>query len=315
MDFKNNMVRPNFFIVGAPKCGTTSMYYYLSQHPQVYMPEKVKEPHYFARDLHIPAMKKYRDNAKYLSLFDDANTENCIGEASVWYLFSRKAASEIYDFNPNAKIIIMLRNPVDMIYSLHSQLVFAGDEPKQSFEEAWASETRRKLGYESVPNMYAPLEAVYYRDVARYYEQVKRYLDIFGKTQVYVIIFDDLRHSLDNIYHQVAEFLAIDPEFRPNFANRNSNKRVKNRLVFDFLNRNKPTWFANKIVPFVRCILPLNIRQVANTIVKSATLVEEERPPLNTEMWANIQQVYNEDMKNLQQLINRDLSQWLQKSE
>src|SRR5258706_10449866 len=107
---------PDFFIVGAPKCGTTAMNDYLGQHPDIYMAPK--ELHYFGADLKI---KDKISESAYLQYFKNAGNKKILGEASVWYLFSGTAAKEIKNFSPDAKILIMLRNPVEVVYSLHSQ--------------------------------------------------------------------------------------------------------------------------------------------------------------------------------------------------
>src|SRR5665647_751711 len=111
--------RPDFFIVGAPKCGTTAMNNYLAQHPDVFMAQK--EIHYFGSDL---KMRVKVSESEYLNYFQNAEEKKLIGEASVWYLFSEKAAAEIKAFSPQAKIIIMLRDPIDVLHSLHSQHLF-----------------------------------------------------------------------------------------------------------------------------------------------------------------------------------------------
>src|SRR5882672_7839349 len=125
--------KPNLFIVGAPRCGTTSMYDYLKQHPDVFMPE-VKEPHFLGTDL--TSSRFIRDEGKYQALFATAKNEKRIGEASVWQLYSKIAAYEIKEYSPTARVIIMLRNPVDMMYSLYGQHIFSGDEEISDFEEA-----------------------------------------------------------------------------------------------------------------------------------------------------------------------------------
>jgi len=139
------MRTPDFFIVGAPKCGTTAMSDYLRQHPEIYMPQR-KEPHFFGSDLDAPYPYFIRDKEQYFSLFAEAKDEKRVGEASVWYLYSKRAAFEIKEFCPTASIIIMLRNPVDMIYSLHSQRLFTGNEDIPDFEEALEAEEDRKRG-------------------------------------------------------------------------------------------------------------------------------------------------------------------------
>src|SRR3989339_415720 len=137
------MRKPDFFIVGAPKSGTTAMCTYLKQHPEIFMPEK-KESHFFGTDLNSPRF--IRDKKIYLSLFSKAKDERRVGESSVWYLYSKKAASEIKEFSPSASIIIMLRNPVDMLYSQHSQFLYNGNEDIACFEEALNAEQDRRRG-------------------------------------------------------------------------------------------------------------------------------------------------------------------------
>ena len=134
------MKKPNFFIVGAAKCGTTSLYRYLRQHPDVFMPEQ-KEPNFFGSDLsyRFPRISQ----ARYLSCFAKAKGETRIGEATTIYLYSEKAAEEIKAFSPEAKIIIMLRNPVDVLYSYHSQQLYSGNEDIPDFEEALRAEVDR----------------------------------------------------------------------------------------------------------------------------------------------------------------------------
>ena len=127
------MKKPNFFIIGAPKCGTTSMASWLSEHPSIYM-SPVKEPHHYSGDFNYG---DYRDLNKYLSLFKEANESHiAVGEASAWYLNSKKAIFNIEAENPNAKYIVLLRNPVEMAPSLHQQLIFSGKEDIKNFEEA-----------------------------------------------------------------------------------------------------------------------------------------------------------------------------------
>ena len=127
--------KPNFFIVGAPKCGTTALYEYLRPHPHIFM-SKVKEPHFFANDLGTyPFIKTLEE---YTRLFTDSNEQHVrVGEASVYYLRSATAIANIHQFNPHAKIIAMFRNPVEMVHALHSQLLYVSEESESDFETAW----------------------------------------------------------------------------------------------------------------------------------------------------------------------------------
>src|SRR3990172_12275584 len=196
------MRNPDFFIAGAPKSGTTAMYMYLKQHPEIFMPEK-KESHFFSTDLKSPMF--IRDKEIYLSLFSGAKDEKRVGEASVWYLYSKNAASEIKEFSPSASIIIMLRNPVDMLYSQHSQFLYNCNENISSFEEALNAEEDRRRGLRIPPGVHF-VESLFYRETVQYTEQVERYFNIFGRENVHIIIYDDFRNNTANVYRESLRF-------------------------------------------------------------------------------------------------------------
>src|SRR5262245_43266614 len=171
--------RPNFFIVGAPKAGTTALYQYLKQHPDVFMPEAaMKEPHYFTPELRHPNF--LRTPEEYAAIFQDGCGKSRVGEASVFYLFSKEAARRIHEFDPEARIIIMLRDPVDMIYALHNEHFTNGIEKYRSFTDALAAEERRATGAEVVPRQLSP-ELFLYRKIGTYSAQVSRYLENFPR--------------------------------------------------------------------------------------------------------------------------------------
>jgi hypothetical protein len=168
--------RPNFFIVGAPRSGTTAMYEYLRQHPDVFMPYR-KEPVYFGSDL--TKRPPFLDEAGYLKLFGPGKGRSRLGEATVWYLYSETAAAEIKAFDPDARIIIMLRDPVEMIYSLHSHWLFTGNEDIEDFGQALEAEEDRRQGRRLPDDARRP-EGLQYRACARYTSHVARYLLTFG---------------------------------------------------------------------------------------------------------------------------------------
>jgi hypothetical protein len=135
--------RPDFFIVGAFKSGTTALYEYLRQHPQVFMPFH-KEPLFFGDDLTRRYGRMTLDH--YLSLFKEAGEGQRVGEASAWYLYSQCAANEIRGFSADAQIIVMLRNPVDVMHAQHSQLLFNAAEDIPDFGAALEAEPSRRNG-------------------------------------------------------------------------------------------------------------------------------------------------------------------------
>ena len=147
-------MKPNFFIVGAPKCGTTALYEYLRPHPNIFMSE-VKEPHFFAKDFGAyPRIKTLRE---YNAIFAGSTEEHLrVGEASVYYLRSSVAIANIHEFNPEARLIAMFRNPVEMVHSFHSQLLYISEETVADFETAWRLQERRSRGLDLPPAIRSP---------------------------------------------------------------------------------------------------------------------------------------------------------------
>ena len=232
----NNAVKnrvPNFFIVGKPKAGTTALHYMLSQHPEVFM-SPVKEPHHFHRDYIEEAERRhngrfglpYKNREDYLKLFTQVENEKVIGESSTGYIYSKRAAQEIAKFNPGAKILIVLREPVEFIHSLHSQFLRSGNEKEKNFHKALLLENRRRRG-EDIPPTTAFSRNLFYSEHVKYCEQVERFLQAFGKSGVKIIIYEDMRKDNLAKYQEILEFLDIDTNFQPKLREVNPTKRVR----------------------------------------------------------------------------------------
>ncbi|MGC9332455.1 MAG: sulfotransferase domain-containing protein [Bacteroidales bacterium] len=305
------MRKPNLFLVGAPKCGTTAMYTYLSQHPEIYMCP-VKEPNFFSEDVFCFNSREQRSEADYLSLFQGVKDEKYIGEASSWYLYSQKAALKIKAFSPDGKIIIMLRNPVDMIYSLHSQLVYGGLEHITNFEKALEAESNRRKGLDlpkySIDGLTG--KRLLYREIAQYSNQVKRYFDIFDRNNVHIIIYDDFRDNTVKIYKELLLFLDVSDSFIPEFKIYNTNKtrRIKGNSLQRI--RNHPL-----IVEIVQSIFPYSLRSklyryIASLYSKINT-VHTERIEINSRLRQSLQKEFSQDVRELSELLNRDLTYWI----
>jgi hypothetical protein len=216
--------RPNFFIVGAPRCGTGSLYLYLKQHPEVYV-SLLKEPQYFGADLTRTPLG-IRDEDVYLELFEAANDRPLRGEASVWYLSSLQAPYEIRAFSPDAKILILLREPAEMAWSLHAFHVRNGDDDLESFEEALAAEADRRQGRRLPEGNHFP-EALQYTEVARYAPKVERWLDVLGPENVCCVLLDDLERDPGREFRRVLEFLGADTEVRVELDPERATERVR----------------------------------------------------------------------------------------
>jgi Sulfotransferase domain len=295
------MRKPDFFMVGAPKCGTTALYRCLEAHPQIFVPER-KEIHHFGTDLNSPSY--IRSRAEYLSLFAAAGDAQRIGEASVWYLFSKRAATEIKDFCPEASIIIMLRNPVDMIYSLHSQHVYNGTETISDFAEALGAEADRKLG-RRLPRDVPATERLFYRAVARYTDQVDRYLKTFGPERVKVIIYDDFKSDPARVCRETFAFLNVNSEVEPKIGVVNPNKQLRSKAAQSVLSR--PTGLLGKLAR------PLTTPELRHRLFATAqgwNTSHVPRSPLPPELQAQLQQEFAPEIERLSALLNRDLTGW-----
>lgn len=237
---------PNLFVVGAPRCGTSSLHAYLATHPEIFM-TRVKEPHHFSRDLNEErdararrrVLAPFRTRAQYEWLYAQAEGYRVRGEASVLYLYSKVAAQEIFAFNPAAKIIASVREPVGFLRSLHSQFYFLRDEDRRSFAEALALEPRRKQGLDLPRTVRIP-SLLYYSELAAFSEQLGRYLALFPRAQIKVIVFDDLRARTAEVYREILEFLEVEarPAVFPSFRQVNPHREPRSKALALFLRSN-----------------------------------------------------------------------------
>ena len=229
------MPRPNFFIVGAPKCGTTALRHYLLDHPDVFFCEP-KEPHYFATD--FPTHRYVTTESNYVKLFDAAGDRTAIGEASSWYLYSKEALANIRKFAPEAKIIAMVRNPVKMVPSMHGQLFRDFAETEPDLQRAWDLQDERRDPARLPRNRntrYDP-STFLYADACRLGEQIERLLAVFPSEQVKIILFDDLTRDTAGVYASVLDFLGLPQDGRQDFPAVNVRRAYKSlragRMIF-----------------------------------------------------------------------------------
>jgi hypothetical protein len=295
---------PGFFIVGAPKCGTTAMADYLGQHPEIGMCPR-KETHVFASDLsERMAMRRGQvpmDRERFLELFAGLQEDRLRGEASVWHLYSTVAAAEIAAFEPEAKVIVMLRSPVEMLPSLHSQFVFVGIEPVEDFEEAYRLDPERERS--GAPPGFPPRS---YRSAVRYGEQLRRYLDVFGRERLHVIVYDDFRDDTPGAYRETCRFLGVDPGFEPSIEVVNPNTRVRSRAMRRVIRR-PPEWLR----PALHRITSERARRgVARKMIRLNTSVSQ-RAPLSAEIQAELAEEAAREARELDELLGLDVGGWV----
>ncbi len=292
--FEADLKKPDFYIVGAPKCGTTGMHAYLSEHPDIHMVEK--ELHFWGGDLRYlnPRLPK----SEYQKHFEGIANNQLVGEAAVWYLLSEKAAEELYAFSPNAKIVIMLRNPVSAVSSLHSQMVYTGNEPLEELEEALKAESQRMNG-ESLPeHYYCPQQGLCYTSVYKYQEQIKRYIDTFGKDKIHFIFFDDLKENTAKVYRELLDFLNINTNFAPDFEVVNANKTTRNKNIQKLIL--SPGQSAKKVV---KALIPSKkIREKIKGKLWDANSKETQRSPISDAVKTKLQTHFESQIEFLKEL-------------
>ena len=284
------VAEPNFFIVGAPKSGTTNISYYLRRHPQVFMPEKL-EPYYFAR-LDIPQNYEREiisNEKKYLNLFKNTKSCRAIGESSPVYLYCPHSALEIKNRFPNSKIIISLRNPIEIAYSEYFSLKFMGFDKNRSFNELLDS-SKEQLDQNEfhIDNL---LEAGFYS------KHIKRFQKIFSKNQIKIIIFEEYIKNTIPTINSILSFLDIDKSIAFKTAPKGAYKVPRNFASQKLMNNSTFRKTAKFIIP-----------TVARQKIGERFLVKESsRPVLKQNERQRLKEIYQDDVENLAKLLGRSL--------
>ncbi|MDH3284601.1 MAG: sulfotransferase [Acidobacteriota bacterium] len=297
------MSLPNFLIVGASKSGTTSLYEYLGEHPDVFM-SPLKETNFFTFDGRRPRFGGpdgavfVRDSIyqrdDYERLFADRKSETAVGEASPRYLFTPGTAERIQRLIPRARIVAILRNPAERAFSAYCMRVRDGWESCRSLEEAMADEPRR-LRESWASGIY--LQRGYYG------AQLSEYFDRFPTEQIRVYLYDDLRADPQGLLRDLFRFLGVDDGFSPDMSRRyNVSGVIRNPLLRFLWTRTHPLQAALR--PFVSKVL----RQ---RISRFFVATEKERFEMSAELRRRLTENYRADILQLQDLIQRDLSVWL----
>jgi hypothetical protein len=292
------MTMPNFLIIGAMKSGTTALYYYLEQHPEVYM-SPVKEPNFFSSRGQENAVGAVTHIGTYEDLFRGVSGEKAIGEASHCYLYEPRAAAEIRRYIPGAKLIAILRNPIDRAYSHFLHMVRSGTEPLDDFAQALR-----------VDEVGVHKERTFQDYIGRglYYSQLKRYLGTFPREQVRVYLYEDLSGAPISTVQDALRFLEVDDSFVPDVSLRRNVSGYPKYNTLDRLLRSQ-----SRVKHALKIYLPARLRwrlSEAFDDLKTRNLVEP--PPIQPEVRHQLISVYREDILKVQELIHRDLSGWLE---
>ncbi|MDB9315311.1 sulfotransferase [Spirulina sp. CS-785/01] len=307
------MTLPNFFIVGAPRCGTTALSSYIAEHPNICL-SRPKEPHYLLQPPKDISFEEYV--SQYIEqFFGHCNPQrhSAIGEASVTYLYDDEVLKRVLQVNPEGKLIAMVRNPLDLLRSYHFWMLYIMDEDVTDFQEAWQLQERRLQG-DYLPELCRDRRLLQYRYVAQLGTRIQRLFELAGRDRCLVLVFDDFIANPPEMYQKICHFLGVSDDGRTYFPQRQHSRTYRSSTIQRLLLHppdsllkkvSKPPgkdklsqWKRLAILKLHRALLFLNRRT-------------QSAPPLSPEMKLLLQDTYTDDVKLLSELLGRDLTYWL----
>jgi hypothetical protein len=296
---------PNFFIVGSAKCGTTALFEYLTRHPKVFMPA-MKEPKYFCSDLKTyGGTRTYED---YMALFAAAPADSLTGEASTLYVYSKVAIERIMARNPNAKIIMMLRYPVDAAHSLYMARWGYKHENLATFQEAWRAQDARLSGRNVPANWPDPL-TLQYGPMYRYAPQVRRLVSLVPERQRHFIIYEEFFADPRSHYNKTLKFLGLPPHEIAAFQV--VNPAIGPRFVWlDTLLRRPPNWLRRLYSPIRPLLNVAGLRP--QEFAWRLNSVPAQKGEIPRALRDELRRYFSDDIKELEALLGREL--WRDKS-
>lgn len=296
---RDNLSKPNFFIIGAPKCGTSAMANFLGLHQQIFISHP-KEINFFNTDLKIGDIKSLD---KYLSIFKKTRKEHlAIGEASTLYLYSAVAIDNILQFNPNAKFIIMLRNPIEMVTSYHAEMLWSGLENIESFEKAWYS---RNNGCDDFNVGYAckDISLLRYNSVCKLGLQVDRLLKKVDRKNIYFSIYDDILANHKAECKKILNFLGVESETNFELNKINISKKYKSRFFRQLV------WLLGRTRQYIK--LPHSTEKIINLIHQVNSMTNDHQN-ISYELKLELINAFQDDIVKLETNLGRNFSHWLE---
>ena len=294
----NKNLLPHFLIIGAPKCGTTALHYYLSQHPDLNI--SPKEIHYFGKDLGYKIVRP--SLTKYQSYFKENGLN---GDGSVWYLYSDSIYQELKDLGLSPKIIVLLRDPVEVAYALHSQNIVDANENISNFEDALALESERKKGKE-LPKNVDPIRTLYYKETADFLPRIKLLQANIPEKNIFIGLQNDLKKDTLNFLNKIESFLGVAHFPAYKLDRINENKLVKNKIIHQLIK--KP---SNLKVKAFRLLIPnKNIRNWIVNKIYNSNLKYTQREKLNESTHRVLKLYFKNMVDELNKIIKPDISNW-----
>jgi hypothetical protein len=312
-------------IVGAPRCGTTTLAGFLQDHPSVCF-SSVKEPHFFSQhdltDLPLEALRRTVDD-RYLGRFFPHRSEQreILAEGSISYLYAADQMAPILRLWPDARFIIAVRDPLDMLPSVHRRLLYIGDETVTDFDRAWAL-TRERAQGRQVPGSCIDPRWLQYEEVASLGTYVEQFLHAVGRERCLVVVFDDLVSEPEAVYQRLLDFLDLPPHERHDFAPLRESRAVRIGWLQRLLKR--PPVVTRALLAgekYRERVKPLKAKRPDSALVRAIFAARKKLlawnrfspppAPLSAGMREEISEKLADEVWRLSQLIGRDLSHWL----
>lgn len=297
---------PSFFIVGAPRCGTTALSKALARNPRISF-SKPKETHFFLEP--HPNLSDAEARTLYLERYHPhlGTHHQVLGDGSVSYLYSSDAITRALRFDARAKFIVLVRNPLEMLPSYHSRMLYQLDEDIKDFAKAWALQDSRASG-RNLPKRCRDPRLLQYGEVGKHGAHLERLFEVAGRDRCLVIVFDDFRRTPRLVYEQVLRFLSVDDDGQTQFSRKRETSGFKSRWLQQFV-MNPPPWLWR----FIELGDPAKILARLKPIrrrIKTFNTYQEARPALSPEMRSILRAYFAADLRKLSALLNRDLSHW-----
>jgi hypothetical protein len=296
---------PDFFIPGAPKCGTSALHTYLREHPGVFMPE-CKEPHYYATDFPSKRDACVGSRERYLELFAGAPADALCGEASVWYLYSEHAIGNILADNPEAKFIVMLRNPVEVAHALHQTGLRALAEDVPDFERAWRLQDERAQ-HRHLPRHCREPKFLQYRAASSFAPQVERLCAQVARERILFVLFEHFAAQPAQVYAEVVHFLGLPHCGRQTFPKINASHVRRSQVLVSAMG-SLAALLGPAYTPTKRALNAIGLHPGHS--LERWNHRPQPRPALDARFKAELVEAFATDVDRLEALLGRSLDVW-----
>lgn len=293
----------DFAIVGEPKSGTTALHAYLAGHAGIALASR-KEPGFWSPDW--PRLERVEHLADYEALWDASAEGRLRGEASTNYLASQVAVPAILREHAHARLIAMIRNPVDMAASLHSELLATYQEDVRDFEAAWRLQLRR-AGGDALPPECAGGEVLQYQQMCAVGDHLERFFANVPEPQRLVVLFDDLSRNAGEQYARVLEFLGLEDDGRRRFTPVRTNRNLRSPRLAR-VHRSMPRRLGRLYGPARTIARSVGVSP--SLLVNRLNVEHAPRPPLRPSFRAELVSVFAPQVERVSRLLDRDLSHW-----